>query len=182
MIDNHFKNNKSDFRKSCIKRLTFVGNNTSYKRHKIIVKNLENLIDNLNVKNILLYIPFKKMEVDVKPLINKLRKKRINIFVPRMEHDSFVAVPYRLPLYKRKFGIKEPNMSIRKVKLDLAIVPIVGIDKYYKRIGFGAGMYDRFFYRLNYKPTIVFTQLKLCKSSKHLSNQYDISFDYLVTY
>jgi len=182
MIDNHFENNKSGFRKSCIKRLTFVGNNISYKRHKIIVKNLENLINNLDAKNILLYIPFKKMEVDVKPLINILRKKRKNIFVPKMEQDSFVAVPYRLPLFKRKYGIKEPNTSNRKAKIDLAVVPIVGIDKYYKRIGFGAGMYDRFFYRLNYRPTIVFTQLKLCKSSKHLSNQYDISSDYLVTY
>ncbi|MEA1915404.1 MAG: 5-formyltetrahydrofolate cyclo-ligase [Campylobacterota bacterium] len=175
-------NLKSDFRKSCIKRLTFVGTNISYVRHKIIVKNLEFLIDNLNKKNILLYIPFKKMEVNVQPLINTLRKKRIKVYVPLIKGDSFTAVPYRFPLQKRRFGIKEPNNSLQKVKLDLAIVPIVGVDKYFKRIGFGAGMYDRFFHRLNYTPTIIFTQLTMCKSAQHLSNQYDISSDYLITY
>ena len=182
MKDNHLHEKKSDFRKSCIKQLTFVAHNCGYKRQKIIVKNLENLIYNLNKKNILLYLPFKKMEVNVQPLINALRKKRINVYVPMMKDDSFIAIPYRLPLEKRRFGIREPKNSHQKVKLDLAIVPIVGLDKYYKRIGFGAGMYDRFFDRLNYSPTIIFTQLRLCKSEQHLSNKYDISSDYLITY
>jgi 5-formyltetrahydrofolate cyclo-ligase len=50
-----------------------------------------------------------------------------------------------------------------------------------KRIGFGKGMYDRFFDRLGYKPIMVFTQLILCKSEKILSDNYDIQADYIIT-
>ena len=98
-----------------------------------------------------------------------------------MCNESFKMVPYRLPLEKKRFGIKEPKNSFKRVKIDLAIVPIVGIDKLYKRIGFGKGMYDRFFGQLHYRPTVIFTQLTLCQSNTILSNQYDIQADYIIT-
>jgi 5-formyltetrahydrofolate cyclo-ligase len=99
-----------------------------------------------------------------------------------MQGESFKIVKYRLPLYKKRFGIKEPNNSFFKAKkIDLAIIPIVGIDAVGKRIGFGKGMYDRFFCNLSYKPTMVFTQLILCKSEKILSESYDIQADYIIT-
>ena len=85
-------------------------------------------------------------------------------------------------MYKKKFGIKEPNNSfIKPAKVDLAIIPIVGVDALNKRIGYGKGMYDRFFDRLNYKPTMIFTQLILCKSEHILSDCYDIQADYIIT-
>lgn len=173
-------NHKSDFRKSCIKRLKFTSVISKYYKDKIVIKKLENFINRSKSKNILLYIPL-GIEVDVKPLINKLRKDR-NVYVPYMEGDSFKIVKYRLPLQKKKFGIKEPNNSfIKPQKIDLAIVPIIGVDAIGKRIGYGKGMYDRFFGRLSYKPTLVFTQLVLCKSDKILSESYDIQADYIIT-
>ena len=99
-----------------------------------------------------------------------------------MQGESFKIVKYRLPLYKKKFGIKEPNNSFFKAqKIDLAIIPVVGIDKLGKRIGFGKGMYDRFFDKLGYKPIMVFTQLILCKSGQILSLDHDIQADYIIT-
>lgn len=173
--------NKSDFRKSCIERLEFISLFLKYYKNKIIVKKLENFIIKSESKNILLYIPL-GIEVNVNPLIILLRKKKKMVFVPFMQGDSFKIVKYRLPLYKKRFGIKEPNNSFLKPKkIDLAIVPIIGIDKLNKRIGYGKGMYDRFFGRLSYKPTIIFTQLVLCKSEKILSNSYDIQADYIIT-
>lgn len=173
---------KSDFRKSCIKRLEFTSLFLKYYKNKIIVKKLENFIKRSDSRNILLYIPM-DIEVDVKPLIKSLRKtKKREVYVPFMQGDSFKIVKYRLPLHKKRFGIKEPNNSFFKAKkIDLAIVPIVGIDKLGKRIGFGKGMYDRFFDRLNYNPTTVFTQLVLCKSEKILSDNYDIQANYIIT-
>ena len=175
-------NHKSDFRKSCIKRLKFTSVTSKYYKDKIVIKKLVNFINRNKAKNILLYIPL-GMEVDVKPLINKLRKiKNKNIYVPYMEGDSFKIVKYRLPLKKKKFGIKEPSNSFCKAKqIDLAIVPIVGVDSVCKRVGFGKGMYDRFFDRISYKPTLVFTQLILCQSDKILSESYDIQADYIIT-
>ena len=173
-------NHKSDFRKSCIKRLKFTSVTSKYYKDKIVIKKLENFINRSKAKNILLYIPL-GIEVNVNPLINKLRKNK-NVYVPYMEGDSFKIVKYRLPLQKKKFGIKEPNNSFLKAKkIDLAIVPVVGVDAIGKRIGFGKGMYDRFFDRLSYKPTLVFTQLVLCKSDKILSESYDIQADYIIT-
>ena len=172
---------KSDFRKSCIKRLEFTSLFLKYYKNKIIVKKLEEFIKRSDSKNILLYIPL-GIEVDVKPLIISLRKIRKNVYVPFMQGDSFKIVKYRLPLYKKRFGIKEPNNSFLKAKkIDIAIVPVVGVDVIGKRIGFGKGMYDRFFGNLGYKPIMVFTQLILCKSEKILSESYDIQANYIIT-
>ncbi len=172
---------KGDFRKSCIKRLEFQSRFLKFYKDKKTVKKIKSFINSYKSRNILLYIPM-GMEVNVLPLINELRKTKTNVFVPFMVEDSFKLVRYRLPLHKKKFGIREPNNSFCKnSKIDLAIVPVVGVDKECKRIGFGKGMYDRFFDRLNYKPVIVFTQLTLCKSDKKLSNQYDIQADYIIT-
>lgn len=173
---------KNDFRKSCLKRLEFTSLFLKYYKNKIIFKKLKKFIKQSDSKNILLYIPL-GIEVDVKPLINSLRKRKdTTVYVPFMQGESFKIVKYRLPLHKKRFGIKEPNNSFFKArKIDLAIVPVVGVDKLNKRIGFGKGMYDRFFDKLGYKPIMVFTQLILCKSEKILSDNYDIQADYIIT-
>jgi 5-formyltetrahydrofolate cyclo-ligase len=171
---------KSDFRKSCISKLRSISRLTKRKKEKTIVNNLYWLIQKLNAQKILIYIPL-DLEVNVMPLINQLRRQNKEVFVPYMCNDTFKAVKYRLPIETKKFGIKEPRNSFRDVKIDLAIVPIVGMDRLYKRIGFGKGMYDRFFYQLNYQPIIVFTQLMRCQSNLILTNQYDIQADYIIT-
>lgn len=177
MIESH----KSDFRKSCINRLKFTSRFAKIKKDKIIVEKIFKTIHNLKPKKVLIYIPM-EFEVDVLPLIKRLRREgKTEVLVPYMIGDSFKAVKYRLPLKKKRFGIKEPINSFVTNKIDAAIIPIVGVDACYKRIGFGAGMYDRFFHRLKYKPTLIFTQTILCKSTKNLSNKYDIQADYLIT-
>lgn len=175
------ENHKGDFRKSCIKRLEFSSRFLKFYKDKKTVKKLKKFIDIYKPRNVLLYIPM-GLEVDVLPLINDLRKQQINVFVPFMVEDSFKLVRYRLPLEVKRFGIKEPRNSFcMHPKIDLAIVPVVGVDKECKRIGYGKGMYDRFFYRLNYKPITVFTQLTLCKAKETLTDQYDIQADFIIT-
>lgn len=174
-------NQKSSFRKLCLKRLKKVAHFSRYSKSKLIVNSLNKIIKEERANNILLYIPL-GLEVDVIPLIKKLRKDKKSVYVPYMYKDSFKAVKYRLPLKIKKYGIKEPNNSFVKAKkIDLAIVPIVGIDRLEKRVGFGKGMYDRFFDRLNYRPKTIFVQLILCKSDKILSDDYDIKADYIIT-
>ena len=115
------------------------------------------------------------------PILNENRKK-CDVLVPFMEDKSFKMVSYRLPLKKKKFGIYEAGNSYKKFKkLDVAIVPIIGFDKDFKRIGFGKGMYDRFFDRLKYKPLTIFTQLKRCYINKPICDDFDISCDIFVS-
>ena len=176
--------NKADFRSFALNRLQFFSKITKIKKNKNICLKIIKIIDLHKPKKILLYIPLAS-EVDVMPIIKELRKrKNIEVYVPFMKGKSFVPVKFRLPLEVKKFGIKEPNFSSFRnndIKLDMAIVPIVGIDETYRRVGFGAGMYDRFFDTLKSKPITIFTQLKLCKSKEIVTSTHDIQADYIIT-
>jgi len=178
-MDNQSKNS---FRKICnIKHKNF---NEIFKLNlnKKIQKNLKKIIIKNNYKNILLYLPLMQ-EVNLKQLIIWLRINKYNVFVPYMiSKNKFKIVPYRLPLKKKKYNIYEPNFSNfkYKIKLDLAVVPIVGYDDTFRRIGFGVGFYDRFFNSLNYKPYIIFTQLSDCKSEKVITNDSDVKANVIV--
>jgi 5-formyltetrahydrofolate cyclo-ligase len=122
-------------------------------------------------------------EVNTKQLINKLRRKNKQIFVPFMQELSFKMVKYSLPLIKKKFNIYEPkNKSKTRVKIDVAVVPIIGMDINFKRVGFGKGMYDRFFDKLKYRPKIIFTQLYPCITTQNITDKYDIDANSLITY
>jgi 5-formyltetrahydrofolate cyclo-ligase len=136
-----------------------------------------------DAKRIMLYLPL-KMEVDLYPLIKQLRKERRKLYVPFMEGESFRLVKYRLPLERKKFGIKEPKDSkqYRVRTLDMAIVPIVGLDSTHRRVGFGKGMYDRFFERENrYIKETVFIARELCYSKEIITDKYDIQADMIIT-
>ncbi|HFU75713.1 MAG TPA: 5-formyltetrahydrofolate cyclo-ligase, partial [Arcobacter sp.] len=88
---------KQDFRKNCIKRLKKYSKNGRLKKDIIIIDYLIKIIKQNNAKNILLYIPLIQ-EVDVLPLIHKLRQNRLNIFVPYMNGKTLKIVPFRYPL------------------------------------------------------------------------------------
>jgi len=177
-------NNKSKdtFRKYCIDKQKNIKEIFKLKINKKINKIIENIIVKNKYKNILLYLPLKQ-EVDLRPLINNLRKNNINVFVPYMiSKNEFKIVPYRLPLKKKKYNIYEPNYSnyVFKIKLDLAIIPTIGYDNTFRRVGFGVGFYDRFFFSLNYTPEIIFTQLCDCKSENIITNNYDVKANIII--
>jgi len=173
---------KSDFRKSCILKLRASAKIAKLKKDIVVSNKLERVIKKTGAKNVLLYIPF-KFEVNISKLINKLRfSGKYNIFVPYMKDESFVAVKYRLPLKIKKFGIKEPSFSHFSPKIDVVIVPVIGIDGQNKRVGFGLGMYDRYFEKLRKKPFTIFVQLTLCKTTRDLCEAHDIQADSIITY
>ena len=171
---------KAIFRKKCKKRLQKSSQISKYYKDKMIEKHLEQIINLYNPKNILVYLPF-GFEPKIVTLINNLRKK-YNIFVPFMEGVSFKIVKYRLPLFEKRFSIKEPSNSFFKfVRVDLAIVPVLGVGRNYKRVGFGKGMYDRFFATLECKPITVFVQIDKCFDKNVTTDKYDIQSDFYIT-
>lgn len=141
---------------------------------------LETIINKYNPQSILFYLPMSH-EVDVTKLLLQERKKRL-VYVPFMLGDSFKMVAYRQPLKRGKFKIKEPKNSHRVINnIDMMIVPILGMDKSYRRVGFGKGMYDRFYERLTKKPLVIFIQTSLCYTSSLITDDYDIKADYVIT-
>ncbi len=171
---------KNEFRKICLKNLKKSSKNAKLLKDKKVLIKLKFILKTLNKKRILLYTPL-KIEVNTMPLIHSLRGKYL-VFVPFMQGVSFKMVKFRLPLKKGHFNISQPsNSNFKLAKIDIAIVPIIGVDGEYKRIGFGKGMYDRFFSSLKYKPIIIFVQIEKCFTKTKLSDNYDISCNYLIT-
>ena len=178
-MDNISKNN---FRKICNMKHKKFNEMFKLNLNKKIQKTIKKIILKRRCKSILLYLPLKQ-EADLKQLIRWLRINKYNVFVPYMiSKNQFKIVPYRLPLKKKKYNIYEPSFSNfkNKIKLDLAIVPIVGYDDTFRRVGFGVGFYDRFFNSLDYKPYTIFTQLCDCKSKSMITNDYDVKAEIII--
>jgi len=155
----------------------------AYAKDKRVVSDLYTYIQKMQAKHIMLYIPLKS-EVNLYPLIARLRKEKRQVYVPFMEGKSFRLVKYRLPLRKKQFGIKEPNDSnqYRKKRIDIAIVPMVGVDVTLRRVGFGKGMYDRFFEKeVKNINKIIFVARELCYSKEVITDYYDVQADMIIT-
>lgn len=171
---------KATFRQKCLGKIKNSSlHNRFYKNQKISSLLFEEL-QKQNKKKILFYtsLPF---EADTFKAIKKMRKK-YKIFVPFMQGESFKMVPFRLPLKKRKFGIYEAGKSLRDIKnIDIAIVPVVGVDGNLQRVGFGKGMYDRFFAKLRKRPYTIFMQSEFCYTKEFLCDDYDIACDVIIT-
>ncbi|MDE5925222.1 MAG: 5-formyltetrahydrofolate cyclo-ligase [Helicobacter sp.] len=132
--------------------------------------------------NLLFYSPL-ALEFDIRKLLRFYRKKRnVRIFLPKMGGESFKAVRYRLPLQKQAFGVYEPSDSKFLAEMDCAIVPVLGVDKKLRRIGFGKGMYDRFFGNNPKKiPKIIFVSRNFNFAPQIITESHDIRGDCYLT-
>ena len=176
------KRDKTAFRKHCLERLNSIGGKRTYVLDKKVLQKLYALICAQRAERIMLYIPL-KTEVNLNPLIKQLRKEGKALYVPFMEGKSFRLVKYRYPLERKRFGIKEPKYSrqYRNKQIDIAIVPIVGMDATYRRVGFGKGMYDRFFEKeMKNIAMTVFVARRLCYSKSVVTDDYDVKADVVI--
>lgn len=171
---------KSDFRIQCLQQQRALGAVGKNYRDARINTTLLHKLGDVKGKHILLYWPF-GFEADIRRTIYKLRHKN-SLYLPRVTGESFEIVPFRLPLRKTVLGIWEPRVSRFKSRaLDIAIVPVIGVDGSGARVGFGKGMYDRFFPTLKSKPLTIFVQSRRCVTSLELCDQHDIKGAFLVS-
>ncbi|MBD3792554.1 MAG: 5-formyltetrahydrofolate cyclo-ligase [Campylobacterales bacterium] len=173
---------KQKFRSQCIHQLKAMNPAQKYYADKVVSNALYRLIKQSQAKVVMLYIPL-KIEINIINLLYRLRKEGLTLLVPFMEGKSFRLVKYRLPLSVKNFGIKEPNISNTYYKqIDLAIVPIIGTDRTFRRVGFGKGYYDRFFENHKTKiETVVFVGRKSCITSTVITDHYDVEGDFYIT-
>ena len=171
---------KAAFRNYCLGRMKERSRHNKHYMDAKLQLRLHTLIRRSKAKSILFYWPL-PIEADLRKLMRSLPRE-MKVYLPFMEDVSFKMVPFRLPLERKQFGIYEPGNTNRKInKVDIAIVPAVGIDADARRIGFGKGMYDRFFATLKNKPIIFFVQSEYCCSRKAICDDHDISADVVVT-
>ncbi|MDA3079061.1 MULTISPECIES: 5-formyltetrahydrofolate cyclo-ligase [unclassified Campylobacter] len=149
-------------------------------KHYGIISNIIKLIKITNSKKVLIFMPL-SYEPNLQILRQKLSHK-IEFFVPFMLDVSFKMVKFKRPFVKSKFGVKETlNQNEFKGKIDLAVVPVIGVDGNMARIGHGKGFYDMFFSALNYKPIIVFVSIKDNFTNSIISQKHDIIGDFYFT-
>ncbi len=176
------KSPKELFRATCLKRLRRAARYGAYHKDKRVLEALMYLIETEHARSVMLYLPL-ETEVNLYPLIYRLRQRGVSVYVPFMEGESFRLVKYRYPLKTKRFGIKEPQYSrqYRNKQIDIAIVPIVGMDITYRRIGFGKGMYDRFFEKeIENIKQVVFVARELCYSKEVITDHYDVEADIVI--
>ncbi|SFV75784.1 5-formyltetrahydrofolate cyclo-ligase [hydrothermal vent metagenome] len=170
---------KTTFRKNCLQKMKKLSNHNKLYRDKRVNQKLKSILKKIKNKEVLFYYPL-GFEVDILDVLYFLRKSN-KIYIPFMQSQSFKMVPFRLPLYKKKFGIFESGNTLRNIKkIDIAIVPVIGVDKNFQRVGFGKGMYDRFFATLRKKPYTIFIQPQLCYTRENICDDYDVSCDLLL--
>ena len=171
---------KTRFREHCLKKMKTLSSHNRIYRDKKLNKELFKELKNYKNRTILFYYPL-EFEVDIRDTITKMRQTS-DIYLPFMQLQSFKMVPFRLPLKKKNFGIYEAGNTLKNIKkIDIAIVPAVGVDGNLQRVGFGKGMYDRFFAKLKKRPYIIFIQPSLCYTKNLVCDDYDIACDLLLT-
>ena len=144
-------------------RLSKEKEQSHYLKSKKTLANLDELLTQLDAKNILTFIP---MGFEPKVLdIVKTGKNKRRFFVPFMQDVSFKMVPYRLPLKKKRFNIYEaPYSSYALTKIDTAIDTIANT-----RGKFGSAE-NRIEYRMN-----VLTNVQIASTTR-LSKIEDADF------
>ena len=143
-----------------------------------LFKELMGIVDKFKVKRILLFLP-----LPYEPNLSRFRRefaKKFEIFVPLLRDENIKMVKLRTPFSKGRFGIYEPLNSPCVRRIDLAIVPVLGVDKQLKRVGHGFGFYDRFFQNLGYKPLIIFVSAKKALCEQNLGQKHDIQADFYI--
>ena len=171
---------KASFRKKCLDKIKKSNIHNRYYHDKQVNKKLLQILKKYKNKNILFYYPL-NFESNIIKSLQYARKKN-SVLLPFMEGTSFKMVPFRFPLEKKKFGIYEAGNSNKKIKqIDIAIVPVVGVDGNLQRIGFGKGMYDRFFPTLKTAPFTIFIQPITCYTKEYLCDDYDITCNLFIS-
>src|SRR5690554_2798440 len=107
-----------------------------------------------------IYYPTKN-EIDLTSLIDMYPDK---IFAyPKIVNEKiqFLQVDKTIELKKSHFGVSEPSYGFDITsKLEVIIVPALGMTKNNYRLGYGKGYYDKFFkvYQNPYKIGIIYEQ------------------------
>ena len=141
-----------------------------------------------NNKNITIagYYP-SNYEVNILNFLEDASKKNYKIALPTVKSSTSMGFKlwfFKQPLYISKFGIAEPKHSVKEVKPDLVMVPLVAFDSELNRIGYGKGYYDRALKKIKkIKKNLITLGIAYSfqRYKKIPVNKYDYKLDYIFT-
>ena len=179
---------KEDIRRSLLKRRRSLPEKELKSVSREINTHLANEIQNRDLKRILLYQSIDN-EPSIKETIELAWQKDIEVYVPKViskEKMIINRLRKNSSYSKNKFGIKESNDSdtVELNEIDLAVLPLVGIDINGFRLGYGGGYYDRFFNQgseLSKKPFIIGTGYAFQILEVSFAEDHDLKCDSVIT-
>ena len=179
---------KEDIRRSLLKRRRSLPEKVLKQVSREINTHLANEIQNRDLKKILLYQSIDN-EPSIKETIELVWQKDIEVYIPKViskEKMIINRLRKNSSHSKNKFGIKESNDSdtVALNEIDLAVLPLVGIDINGFRLGYGGGYYDRFFNQwseLSRKPFIIGTGYAFQILEVSFAEGHDLKYDSVIT-
>ena len=138
-------------------------------------------------KEILAYYPFRS-EIDTTIILRKALKQKKSIILPRVDEkdlDLYYIQDLSNDLSPGSFDIMEPLSSectpASYDNIDLILVPGVGFDRDFNRLGYGGGFYDKLLEKLpEYLPRIALAfDLQILDSIPVL--EHDLKVDIIIT-
>lgn len=128
-----------------------------------------------------------RSEVDVRPLMHRLREKGARLSVPVVLDKQTIVFRELLagaPLVSTGFGTFGPAPEARVVDPDVMLVPLAAFDRAGHRIGYGGGYYDRAISRLHAKgrqPRLIGVAYDCQEIDIVPAEDHDIALDAILT-
>ena len=137
--------NKNELRKLLKEKRNNLSQDEVILLSKSINDRLIHFLKDYKQDNYFVYLDFKN-EVKTDDLITYLLKNNKKVYVPKINNGSMEAAIYNksLKLIINEFNIKEPLTKTINIDDFICITPLLGVDIYGNRIGFGKGYYDKF--------------------------------------
>jgi len=146
-----------------------------------IQANLERIEDYRNAKSIAFYYPIGS-EVKTQDLMLKVLSLGKDVLLPKVQGGEldFRKITDLNSLEKGSFDIMEPKDNCEKSdKIDVVIVPTVGISADGNRLGYGHGYYDRFLTKTDAIFIALTYEKQIVKSIPSTEN--DVKINWIVT-
>ena len=174
--------NKSKIREKILK----VRKKNNFKNLSINFKSLLNILKKKKIKGKIVggYYPY-NYEVDVMQILKKFESQHYHISLPKIKKKfqmDFYEWSTMDPLKINEYGIPEPIS--KKIRYpDILLVPLVAYDKYFNRVGYGGGFYDRYISKMkkNKNITTIGLAYSFQKVKKISTNEHDIKLDFIIT-
>ena len=128
-----------------------------------------------------------KSEVDVRPLMQRLKDKGAKLSVPVVvdKHTIvFRELIAGVPLVSTGFGTFGPGPDARAIDPEIMLVPMSAFDRVGHRIGYGAGFYDRAISRLHdmgRQPRLIGVAFDCQEIEVIPAEDHDVALDAILT-
>lgn len=136
-LRSYMKERRGDNENRDVKELLLIEN---------LFKGLESLKEKgvlQEVKSAFVYLAFSS-EAPTDKLVERLQAEGVRVYAPVLQGGEMFAVECGEELALSDFGIREPVGTPLEGDCDIAIVPLLAVDKKGNRLGYGGGYYDRY--------------------------------------